>query len=140
MENLFRKNLTYLKNINNYTNEALSDIIGMTASSVGNLINGKTQPTATILILLHRHFKISIDDLLMVTIYKKPSLELINIAKQDEFDYLLKKISTLETNLSVSNENYELLKENTDLLKSRLLICDKEKASLIKLLENHCKK
>lgn len=70
MKNLFSINLNYIKRINGLNNSDLMDIIGLTSSTVSNLLNNKSTPNADTLLKLSESYNYSIDDLLKTDISK----------------------------------------------------------------------
>lgn len=71
MSKLFSINLAYIKHHNKLDIKDLVEIIGLTSSTVSNLLNNKTIPNAETLLKLSQRFNYSIDDMLKVDLEKK---------------------------------------------------------------------
>ncbi|TYB78307.1 helix-turn-helix domain-containing protein [Bizionia myxarmorum] len=78
MKNLFTINLNYIKRINALDNNDLVKIIGLTSSTVSNLLNDKSTPNAETLLKISDEFKYSVDDLLKVDLSKRKGIYNIN--------------------------------------------------------------
>lgn len=71
MKNMFSINLNYIKRYNGLNNSDLMNIIGLTSSTVSNLLNDKSIPNAETLLKLSQEFNYSVDDLLKTDIRKQ---------------------------------------------------------------------
>lgn len=71
MKNIFTINLNYIKRINALENKDLVEIIGLTSSTVSNLLNDKSTPNAETLLKISEKFNYSIDALLKTDLSKQ---------------------------------------------------------------------
>jgi len=84
---MLRRNLRYLRKQEKATQQQIADSIGITRSALADYENGKSEPKASVLIKISKHFGINVHDLLNTDIdtplFRKTSVELKSLQNRD---------------------------------------------------------
>jgi len=84
---MLKRNLRYLRKQRNATQKQIADSIGITRSALADYENEKSEPKASVLIKLSKHFDVNIHDLLNTDIgnplFRKSSIGLKNLENRE---------------------------------------------------------
>lgn len=103
MKNNFAKNLNFLRNSRNLSQNDLASEIGLTRQTISNYEKGTRQPDLFALTKISNFFHISIDEL----IFSQSSLNMSDLKTFNEIDFFLKNDFVVDYN----NDLIDILKQ-----------------------------